>query len=436
MRCLIDERHVPALRQNHELRPGDLFVHLLRERRVHFVVIAHDESASAHELTKACPRIPLISGCRRSRTRRPSPTFRDTRPTRYCRRRADRNSGPDDSGKRTESSPRPMPHPCNPAGSGLSPIPFRVRTVPLSPSRRFGRAVPATCSVSFSRTPDSSRPCWETCCTKSSASDFADTSARKLAPARRRRNGPSKRNFAQHQRLSHGLHVFDHVFDGVASGIFELLRFAGAALVDEHQLVCARERQKGTAKNNRASRRARRGRSPSAPRGRPSCNKSSCRAHPPSLRASGSPTPRSRRWRCADGRQRRAAREIAPFVRLRGSAVLVARNRLERPRNVAFIEVPQGVSRAKVRKTKRSALAPAQLASQNFVIRHRWRLTTCTLCADLVITTRSFASSWNPICPSIVRYTGSFDSGKIQFHARRIRYHQRAVGQHVRDKSA
>src|ERR1700685_4284070 len=42
-------------------------------------------------------------------------------------------------------------------------------------------------------------------------------------------------DFPQNQTLSNGFNVFDHVFDGVARGIVELLGFSGAALVDKDQ---------------------------------------------------------------------------------------------------------------------------------------------------------------------------------------------------------
>ena len=48
----------------------------------------------------------------------------------------------------------------------------------------------------------------------------------------------------QIERLAHRLDIFDHVLDGVAGGILQLLGSPGAAFVNKYQAVMARQRQK------------------------------------------------------------------------------------------------------------------------------------------------------------------------------------------------
>src|SRR5207302_10815665 len=51
-------------------------------------------------------------------------------------------------------------------------------------------------------------------------------------------------DFAKIERRSHHLYVFHHVFYGVAGTLFQFLRSAGAALINEHDFVVPRQAQK------------------------------------------------------------------------------------------------------------------------------------------------------------------------------------------------
>ena len=81
-------------------------------------------------------------------------------------------------------------------------------------------------------------------------------------------------DLAEAQGLAYGFDVLDHIFDGVAGGILQRLRAAGAALVNEDEPVMPGERESDKAENSRGTRRARHAGASTAGRARKSCNRS------------------------------------------------------------------------------------------------------------------------------------------------------------------
>ena len=159
-----------------------------RDRRIGLVVIAHGDQRRHVESTPKRSAYSTDASCRRSRTRRASPTSHGRDP-RTCRRwPQDRSWGRGAAGRGTGSSPRPTPPSCSRRGVTILLEVLAVAVEPAFSSASMRERSSGDIAAIICLNTSFSCACCERCSPESGASGCPGTSSRTPAPTRRRRN--------------------------------------------------------------------------------------------------------------------------------------------------------------------------------------------------------------------------------------------------------